>query len=396
MKILIISNEFYPINSSGSIQIHDLANELIIQKHSVDILTSAQSSSTDHQFYPIKVMRPFAFNAKDINFVLRGINEFLNMILMYFFIRFTKIRTMKWDLVVWYSPTIFLGIIANQLKKQSSSNGYLILRDIFPDWAIDMGLIKDPFSKLIFNFFANLQYRIADKIGVQSNGNFDYLSKRIDPTKIEILHNWLSDVKCTEPSKELLVLKKNLQSSTVLVYAGNMGVAQDLHLFINLAKHLQNISELRFLFVGRGSQRDALMRFSQKLGLENIIFHDQLAPTDIPHLYKFCDIGILSLHHKHKTHNIPGKFLSYMLSELPVLASVNPDNDIYNIINQNNVGLASTGDLYRLIQDAKSLLEIVRSDESSLQIMKTQCASLYNKLFSPKNAVRQIVSSSKA
>ena len=86
-----------------------------------------------------------------------------------------------------------------------------------------------------------------------------------------------------------------------------------------------------FLFVGRGSDAQTLRTEARALGLTNVVFFDEIDPDEIPGLYAQCDIGLVSLDRRHKTHNIPGKFLSYMRSGLPVLASVNPGNDILKL-----------------------------------------------------------------
>ena len=89
--------------------------------------------------------------------------------------------------------------------------------------------------------------------------------------------------------------------------------------------------DVGFVFVGRGTDLVRLKTQSEHRELTNILFFDEIEPDEIPGLYAQCDIGLLSLDKKHKTHNIPGKFLSYMRAGLPVLASVNKDNDIIRL-----------------------------------------------------------------
>ena len=97
----------------------------------------------------------------------------------------------------------------------------------------------------------------------------------------------------------------------VFVYAGNMGVAQDIDMLVNLAKSLEDKENIGFLFVGRGSEIGRLKDSVDELGLTNILFLNEIHPDEIPNLYAQCDIGMLSLDFKHKSHNIPGKFLSF-------------------------------------------------------------------------------------
>ncbi len=77
---------------------------------------------------------------------------------------------------------------------------------------------------------------------------------------------------------------------------------------------------------------------AEKRKLDNILFYNEISPKEIPRLYEQCSYGIVSLDKRHKTHNIPGKFLSYMRSGLPVLAVINKNNDLEKIIKDNGVG----------------------------------------------------------
>ena len=101
-----------------------------------------------------------------------------------------------YDGVIWYSPSIFFEPLIRRLKARSACKSYLILRDIFPEWAIDMGLIKEGPVSRFFSAVARRQYRIADVIGVQTPGNLHYFSDRLAaaPESLEVLQNWIEDL----------------------------------------------------------------------------------------------------------------------------------------------------------------------------------------------------------
>lgn len=123
-------------------------------------------------------------------------------------------------------------------------------------------------------------------------------------------------------------------------------------------------------------------------GLDNILIYDEIEPQEIHDLYQQCDVGIISLDKRHKTHNIPGKFLSYMQSGLPVLASINSGNDLEHIINSNKVGCVSTNhsvDVLKIL--VEEIVENVLNDDGT----KNRCIQLYKDMFSPKKAVEQII-----
>jgi len=147
---------------------------------------------------------------------------------------------MHWDGVVWYSPTIFLGPLANALKKSSACRSYLIVRDIFPEWAVDMGLMERGLPYRFFKAIERYQYSVANVIGVQTQGNspyFDAWAKQ-DGRRVEVLQNWLADA--PDVGSSVSVADGPLAGRTVFVYAGNMGVAQGMDVLIDLAESLQH------------------------------------------------------------------------------------------------------------------------------------------------------------
>ncbi|MBK5206267.1 MAG: hypothetical protein JJD98_12930 [Polaromonas sp.] len=123
-------------------------------------------------------------------------------------------------------------------------------------------------------------------------------------------------------------------------------------------------------------------------GLDNVAFFDEIDPSEIPGLYAQCHAGVVALDPRHKTHNIPGKFLSYMQAGLPVLASINPGNDLADVINHERVGKVSTDasvDTLRVL--AEQLVDEMKTDVE----IQARCKSLSARLFSPEAAVKQIV-----
>lgn len=137
-------------------------------------------------------------------------------------------------------------------------------------------------------------------------------------------------------------------------------------------------------------RRDATFR-----SLDNVLFFDQIDADEIPSLYKQCHVGMLSLDVRHKTHNIPGKFLSYIASGLPVLASVNPGNDLIDLINRSGTGrVVCDADVISLVAAANELVHLIDSD--GVSSTRKSCMALSEELFRPASAVRQIVAALKS
>ena len=389
MNLAIISNEFPPLMSSGSVQVRDLAIQFANEGHTVTVFTATYGQKKDivcERFINFDVVRFSALRTKEINYFFRTINEILTPLIMLKHLKKTSISNSDWDGVIWYSPTIFLGPVANFLKKNSNCPGYLILRDIFPDWAVDMGLIGKGLPYKILKIFENYQYKVADIIGVQAYGNLKYFEKNTknDATKIEVLNNWLSH--SGEQKSSINISKTKLAGRKILIYAGNMGIAQGIEILFRLPILMQHRADIGFLFVGRGSEMEKYRNHAEYKNLDNIIFHDQINADEIPSLYKQCHIGMLSLDIRHKTHNIPGKFLSYIASGLPVLASVNPGNDLINLIEESQTGkVISDGNELNFFHQAENLLALTEQID-----MKKNCLELSKDQFQPSRAVEQI------
>ena len=394
MRVVLIADTFPPLRTSGAVQLRDLSREFARQGHSLTVMLPAAGLNTPwslEDFDGVQVLRLRAPKTKDINYVQRTINEFLMPFAMLRNLRKSPLAEERWDGVVWYAPSIFHGPLANALKKASGCKGYLIIRDIFPEWAADMGLMGRGLPYKFFKAVANYQYSVADVIGVQTPGNEAYFEnwRQGASRKLEVLQNWLADAPVAGCSIE--IANTPLAGRKVFVYAGNMGVAQGMGILLDLAEKLIHRTDVGFLFVGRGSDVKKLAADAQARGLKNVLFQDEIHPDEIPGLYAQCQVGLVALDPRHKSHNIPGKFLTYMQSGLPVLANINAGNDLAGIIRDENVGrVCEDGSADALAQLALELIDGLVNDG-----YRARCRALYSRLFAPEAAVKQIVAALK-
>jgi len=395
VRIALIADTFPPLRTSGAVQLRDLSREFARQGHALTVVLPSASLDKHWQleeYEGVQVLRLRAPKTKDINYVQRTINEFLMPFAMRSNLHQSPLANEKWDGVVWYAPSIFHGPLANSLKKSSACKGYLIIRDIFPEWAVDMGLMGRGLPYRFFDAVARYQYSVADVIGVQTPGNLAYFDawSQKPGRQLEVLQNWLADAPVADCS--IKVAETPLTGRKVLVYAGNMGVAQGMGILLDLAERLHARQDIGFLFVGRGSAAKKLANDSNERGLDNVLFCDEIHPDEIPGLYAQCSVGLVALDPRHKSHNIPGKFLTYMQSGLPVLANINAGNDLAGIIRTEKVGRVSEdGTLDTLEQLALDLIDSLGTDAG----FSGRCRALYSRLFSPETAVRQIVAALK-
>ena len=392
MRIALIADTFPPLRTSGAVQLRDLSREFARQGHALTVLLPSPDQEVPwslEDFDGVQVLRLKAPPTKDIGYVRRTLGELVMPFAMLRQFRKSPLSSEQWDGVVWYAPSIFHGPLASALKKSSGCKGYLIIRDIFPEWAVDMGLMGRGLPYRFFDAVARYQYSVADVIGVQTQGNRGYFDQwQQQPGRsLEVLQNWLGMP--AQACCPIRVSETQLAGRKVFVYAGNMGVAQGMDILLDLAEKLHHRTDVGFLFVGRGSDAARLNRSAKDRKLDNALFYDEIHPDEIPDLYSQCSAGIVALDPRHKSHNIPGKFLTYMQSGLPVLANVNSGNDLAQMIRDEQVGqVCESNELGDLLQLTDKLLTQINSQTDDLT---KRCVGLFEREFAVDRTVRQIV-----
>lgn len=349
MNLLIVTDAYAPSRTSAAVLLEDLAKSLINDGHSVSVIVPS-SSQLDSIAIKIKdsieIISVKAFQTKDISYARRLLAEIVNPFLIRFHLwKSINFKSKKYDGVLWYSPSIFWTPLVKRCQKYFKCPSYLILRDIFPDWALDLEILK---KGVLYNFLAWIalsQYKQATWIGLQSPNNVEYFQKKYPQfkEKSEVLWNWIGEPVLTECSIQIKDTK--LAGKKIAVYAGNVGIAQGKDALLSLVMALNSANQdMGFLFVGRGSEMEVFKRRIELEGISNILFFDEIPPEEIYSLYQQCDVGLLALDPRHKTHNIPGKFLSYMQAGIPVLGIVNLGNDLLTIIPKFRLGHVVTHD----------------------------------------------------
>ena len=391
MRIALIADTFPPLRSSGAVQLRDLSREFVRQGHSLCVLLPAPDQREPwklEDFHGAQLLRLKAPRTKDIGYVRRTLAELAMPFAMLQNLRKSPLAAERWDGVAWYAPSIFHGPLVSALRKSSHCKTYLIIRDIFPEWAVDMGLMGRGLPYRFFDAVARYQYSVADVIGVQTPGNRRYFDRWVGQSgrELEVLQNWLD--KPTQSRCSIRVGETALAGRKVFVYAGNMGVAQGMDILLDLAEKMRSRSDVGFLFVGRGSDSARLRATAQSRQLDNVVFFDEIDPDEIPDLYAQCDAGIVALDPRHKSHNIPGKFLTYMQSGLPVLVNINAGNDLAQMIRDEQVGqVCETNHVDELLLLTEKLLDQVQTDSG----LSARCSALFEREFAVENTVKQIV-----
>lgn len=363
MYLAFVIDDYLPDSTRvGSKMLHELALEFIRQGHKVTVITPNINGNAPNLVEDVidgvNVWRFKNGAVKDVGKIKRAINETLLSLNAWRAIS-GKLERDTFDGVVYYSPSIFFGSLVKKIKKKCACKSYLILRDLFPQWAIDAGMIKE--KSLItryFRFFEWINYKNSDSLGLMSSKNLE-LFKSIHPKLLSshVLYNWAS----TEPYSGNLTTnirnKLELKDKVIFFYGGNIGHAQDMANLIRLAKGCKEYEKAHFLFVGQGDEVSLIKGLVNEWGLNNVTILPSVSQTEFREILSVVDVGLFSLAKNHTAHNFPGKILGYMVQSLPILGSVNPGNDLQPIVNEANAGrVFINGEDEELLLAAKELL----------------------------------------
>ena len=389
INIVFIVVYYPPQRNSAAVQIRDLAVHAYREGHRSMVIVPTpelEKAWAIDEIDGVQVLRLLSPKTQGCGYVRRAIGEILLPLYMWKGLRKSPYANLRWDLIVWYSPTIFFGPFVYFLRKKNRCVAYLILRDIFPEWALDLGLMRKGIAYYFFKSVAYFQYYVADYIGVQTKSNLEYFRGSISLfPKLEVLNNW--QTASSNIGSSINLEKTMLQGRKIAVYVGNMGIAQGMDVLLELAASLDDREDIGFIFVGRGSEVLRLKDLSRSLRLTNTLFFDEVDSSEMPGLLAQCFVGLVALDPRHKSHNIPGKFPTYLLSGLPVLATVNPKTDLAEIINEEKVGRAFSEDPLSPMKEF--FLELIDDSELYSEMSK-RALILANRMFSTDEAFKQI------
>jgi len=248
----------------------------------------------------------------------------------------------RFDLVLYSTPPITLVSAVEYVKKRDGARTYLLLKDIFPQNAVDIGMMsKRGLKGLLYRYFRRKEkrlYRISDRIGCMSEANVRYLTEHdpeIDPTKVEVCPNSIEVVDKSVDGETRRAIRDKYaipQDKTVFVYGGNLGKPQGVPFLIECLGKCRDIPGAYFLIVGDGTEYGRLEAYAADSGQENLKLMRRLPKEDYDTLVGTCDVGLIFLDHRFTIPNFPSRLLSYMQAKLPVLACTDPNTDIGKVI----------------------------------------------------------------
>jgi len=344
MRLALIIDDYLPHSTRvGAKMFHELALELITNGHKVTVITPAVGQAqkfVEESIDDVKVWRFRSGPIKDVSKITRALNETLLSFRAWRAIKH-KVECESFDGVIYYSPSIFFGGLVAKIKKHCMCPSYLILRDLFPQWVVDAGMLKaGSLIERYFRFFEHYSYRQADTIGLMSKKNIEvFCQANGQRYSTEILRNWADLTPYTPRDfSGTLRNKLGLEGKIIYFYGGNIGHAQDMANLMWLAKSMCDYENAHFLFVGQGDEVELINKMAREWQLENYTYLPSVNQKEFKTILADIDVGLFSLSAQHTAHNFPGKLLGYMVQSLPILGSVNEGNDLLELINSNNAG----------------------------------------------------------
>jgi glycosyltransferase involved in cell wall biosynthesis len=284
----------------------------------------------------------------------------------------------KFDLCLYTTPPITLSKVINFIKKRDGAYSYLLLKDIFPQNAVDMKMIKK--DGLLQKFFVKKEkklYSLSDTIGCMSPANVDFIlthNPEIENYKVEVNPNSIDPITFDFSEGQKIVIRNKYGvpiDKKVLVYGGNLGKPQGLDF---LWKTIEKSSHKNafFLIIGDGTEYNRMDGWFKKYKPTNAKLLKRLPKEDYDILLASCDVGLIYLHPDFNIPNFPSRLLSYLEMKMPVIAATDSCTDIGDIIESANCGFkVLSGDTNKMNQVITELL-----DNNKLEIMGKNAWSL--------------------
>lgn len=329
----------------------DLLREFVRHDHNIFIISPVEKRKKQQTTFfknnKVTILKLKIGNIQKTNLLEKGIStlfiekQFIKGIKKYF-------SNIKFDLIIYSTPPITFCNAIEFVKKRDNAKTYLLLKDIFPQNAVDIGmLVKTGLRGMIYKFFRKKEkklYSISDYIGCMSQGNVDYLlqhNPEIDPTTVEICPNSVEvmDMSINEKTKIEIRNKYGIPlDKKVFIYGGNLGKPQGIDFMIECLKSQKENKKIFFLIVGDGTEYNKIEFYIKSEKPKNIKLMKSLPKEDYDKIVGACDIGMIFLDYRFTIPNFPSRLLSYMQAKIPVLAVTDSNTDIGKVIVEGKFG----------------------------------------------------------
>ena len=342
MHILLIHQAFAALDEPGGTRHHEFARLLADRGHKVSIIASPVSYLTGSKKTETKIRseidgkitiyRAYTYPALHKSFFHRLVGFFSFMISSFL----TGIRVKNVDIVWGTSPPIFQSVTAWLLARLKGAKFLLEIRDLWPDFAVAVGVLKNKILIRLSQWLERFLYRHADHVVVNSPGYIDHVRARGAKT-ISMIPNG-ADESYFNTGKKNKREELGWGQRFVALYAGAHGMSNDLETVLYSAKLLRDDKNIQFVFLGDGKEKNNLIAKSHALELNNILFLDPVPKSEIADYLHAADacLAILKPIEMYKT-TYPNKVFDYMAAGKPVILAI--DGVIRDVVKKAQCGI---------------------------------------------------------
>lgn len=333
MRVLLIHQAFASPDEPGGTRHFELAKACANKGIQFNIVGSRVSYLTGQSYgnkkllheeeivEGVNISRAYALGAHHRSFIWR----IFSFIIFMFSSVWSALRVGHVNLVIATSPPIFQSLSAWFIALIRNRPLLLEVRDLWPEFAIDMGVLKSPLLIRLSRYLESFLYSKATHILVNSPAYRDYLiDKGITEAKISFISNGV-DPRMFNPEArgENIRKKLGLNDCFVMTYAGALGLANDIPSILNSAYHLKAQNNIHFLLVGDGKERSKLEVMKEELKLNNITFFGAISKNMIPEILSESDACIATLQNipMFRT-TYPNKVFDYMAAGRPTILAI--------------------------------------------------------------------------
>ncbi len=297
----------------------------------------------------VKILKVKTLNIQKTNVVEKGVgtllieNQFKKAIKQH-------LKGIHFDVIVYSTPPITFTNVVKFLKKNNPhAISYLLLKDIFPQNALDIGMFGE---KSLFNWYFRKKekalYKTSDYIGCMSPANVDYILNHnsyidkghveVAPNSIELKDAFFED---GQEKAERYHFRKKYDLPTdkpIFIYGGNLGKPQGIDYLIKCLDANKKRQDCFFVVVGNGTEYSKLASWFAANKDTSVTLMQRLPKDDYDILVRSCDVGLIFLDHRFSIPNYPSRLLSYLENKMPVICATDVNTDIGRIAEENGYG----------------------------------------------------------
>jgi colanic acid biosynthesis glycosyl transferase WcaI len=370
MKLLILNIYFHPDPTGTGLVITELARDLVAQGHEVTVITSVphyggvshgawckgpgarfpgpghRTWGTEHlpprlwseeTLDGIRVIRTAVYIPRRPTFWTRALNYLTFCALA----TLAGLRCGRHEVIMCTSPPLPLGVSAWVLALFKRVPLLFNVQDIYPDVAILMGVLKNRAFIGLSRWLERFVYQRAALVTVISESARRNLEgKGVPPAKIAVIPNWVDvDYVCPISGENEFRRKVMRPTSKLVMFAGNIGLIAGLETVLEAAAMLRHRPDIHFLVVGEGNAKAALVTLAQRMDLPNVTFLPTQPREILPQVLGSADIHLVTLKRRLSNTSVPSKSYGIMASERPMIAAVDPDSEVWRLVEEAECGL---------------------------------------------------------